>query len=344
MKYRKVGRSGLIVSELCLGTNMFGGANLEFWKTLGGLDQQAVNTVVSTAVDGGVNFFDTADGYSLGQSETLLGQSIKDLNLDRSQVVICTKGGFPMGPTPNNRGNSRAHLTTACENSLRRLGTDYIDLYQMHTFDPATPLEESMRALNDLVQSGKVRYIGCSNFDAWEVVKANAIAEREGLARLEIVETQWSVATRDIERDILPMAKSEGVGIMTWGALLSGVLTGKYHRDGSTADAGHRGGGVHPLLDRNKVFDIVDLLRDIGDAHAVTPAEIALAFLLHNKAATSVIFGSTKAEQVKANLRASDIVLADDEYQRLHEMSKITPNYVHLITGGARTDREPYLS
>ena len=343
MKYRKVGRSGLIVSELCLGTNMFGGADLDFWKGLGGLDQKAVNDVVSTAVEGGVNFFDTADGYSLGQSETLLGQSLKDLNLNRAEVVICTKGAFPMGPGPNNRGTSRVHLMNACNDSLRRLDTDYIDLYMIHTFDPATPLEETMRTLDDLVRSGKVRYVGCSNFAAWEVMKANGIADRENLARLEVVESQWSIATRDIERDLVPMARSEGVGIMAWGPLLGGVLTGKYNRDGSSDQPGHRGGKVAPILDRDRVYDIVDAMRDIAASHDVTPAEIALAFLLHEKAASSIIFGSTKPDQVRANLRATEVSLSADEYRRLDELSAITPDYGDAITGGARTEREIYL-
>jgi aryl-alcohol dehydrogenase-like predicted oxidoreductase len=327
MRYRKLGRSGLLVSELCLGTNMFGGKDLQFWKDLGGLEQSAVNAVVATAIAGGVNFIDTADGYANGQSEVCVGQALKDLSIARSNVVICTKGGMSMGPGPNDGGASRGHLITACENSLRRLGTDYIDLYLVHVFDPLTPLEETLRALDDLVRAGKVRYVGCSNFAAWELMKALGISERESLARFEVIEGNWSIATRDLERDILPLARAEGVGSMAGGALLGGVLTGKYRRDGSSDQPGRRNGSIPAILDKNKIHDIVDLLRDIAQKHGVTPAEIALAFLLREKATTSVIFGSTRAEQVKANLRASELALSEEDCSRLDTASAVAPDY-----------------
>jgi len=327
MHYRKLGRSGLLVSELCLGTNMFGGKDLEFWKDLGGLEQSSVNAVVATALEGGVNFIDTADGYASGQSESCVGQALKDLNVVRSSVVICTKGGMSMGPGPNGGGASRGHLIDACENSLRRLGIDYIDLYLIHYFDPLTPIEETLRALDDLVRVGKVRYIGCSNFAAWELMKALGISEREGWARFEVIEGNWSIATRDIERDVVPLARSENVGIMAWGALLSGVLTGKYRRDGSSDQPGRRGGAIPSSLDKNKIHDIVDTMREIAATHNVTPAEIALAFLLREKATSSVIFGSTKPEQVKANLKASGVTLTDEEYKRLNAVSAVKPDF-----------------
>jgi len=327
MRYRKLGRSGLLVSELCLGTNMFGGKELAFWKDLGGLEQQAVNAVVATALEGGVNFIDTADGYAAGQSESCVGRAIKDLNVPRSSIVICTKGGMSMAPGPNGGGASRGHLLDACEHSLRRLGTDYIDLYLIHYFDPATPLEETLRALDDLVRTGKVRYVGCSNFAAWELMKALGISERERLARFEVIEGNWSIATRDIERDVVPLARSEQVGIMAWGALLGGVLTGKYRRDGSSDQPGRRGGALPSSLDKNRVHDIVDAMRAIAQSHNVTPAEIALAFLLREPTVASVIFGSTKPEQVKANMKASGIVLSEEEIAGLDKISAVAPDY-----------------
>jgi aryl-alcohol dehydrogenase-like predicted oxidoreductase len=327
MRYRKLGRSGLLVSELCLGTNMFGGKDLRFWKDLGGLEQPAVNAVVSTAIESGVNFIDTADGYSSGESESCLGRALKDLNVPRSNVIVCTKAGMPMGPGPNDGGASRTHLIDACENSLRRLGTDYIDLYLIHYFDPLTPLEETLRSLDDLVRGGKVRYIGCSNFAAWELMKALGISEREGLARFEVIEGNWSIATRDIERDVVPLARSEDVGILAWGALLGGVLSGKYRRDGSSAEPGRHGGSIPSSLDRNRVHDIIDAMREVAQHHSVTPAEIALAFLLREKTTTSVIFGSTRPEQVKSNVRASGLALSDEEFARLDKASATTPDY-----------------
>ena len=343
MRYRRLGRSGLLVSELCLGTNMFGGGNLQFWKDLGGLEQQAVNAVVAKAIEGGVNFFDTADGYSEGQSESHLGKSLKELNVPRANVVICSKGGMPMSAGPNGGGGSRAHLIDACENSLRRLGTDFIDVYLLHYFDPVTPLEETLHAMDTLVRSGKVRYIGCSNFHAWEVMKAIGISERERLARFEVVESNWSIATRDIERDLLPFARSEGVSIMAWGALLGGVLSGKYRRDGSSDQPGRNAGRLPSALDRNKVHDIVDVMREIATAHEVTPAEIALAFLLRESATASVIFGSTKPDQVTANLRASGLSLSKDEIRRLEEVSAIAADYGASVIARMRVGRQQYL-
>jgi aryl-alcohol dehydrogenase-like predicted oxidoreductase len=343
MRYRKLGRSGLLVSELCLGTNMFGGKDLEFWKELGGLDQKAANAVVASAVEGGVNFIDTADGYANGQSEICVGRALKDLNLERPSIVICTKGGMRMSEGPNGEGASRVHLIDACESSLQRLGTDYIDLYLQHVFDPVTPLEETLEAFDHLVRAGKVRYAGCCNFAAWQAMKALGISEREGLARFQVVESHWSIATREIERELVPLAQSEGVGIMAWGALLGGVLTGKYNRDGSSAQPGRRGGQLSPLLDKNKVYDVVDVMREIALAHGVTVAEIALAFVLHNKATTSVIFGSTKPEQVAANLHASELVLTAEEIKRLDAVSALSPDYGRAGAEKWRIARQQYL-
>jgi len=339
MRYRKLGRSGLLVSELCLGTNMYGGAGDKFWKNFGGLGQAQVDAVIARALEGGVNFIDTADGYSMGESETLVGQALRNLKVERAQLVVCTKGGMATSPGPNGGGASRAHLLHACEQSLRRLQTDYIDLYLLHTYDSLTPFEETLRAFDDLVRAGKVRYVGCCNFAAWEVMKALGISERERLARFEIVQCNWSLATRDIEREVVPLARSEGVGIMAWGALLSGVLTGKYQRDGSSDRPGRFGGAIRPPLDHGRVHDIVDVLRAVAAAHEVTAAEIALAFLLHEPAATSIIFGATRPEQVAANLRASGLKLTADEYQCIDQVSALVPDFASHLLGAGRTAR-----
>jgi len=343
VRYRKLGRSGLLVSELCLGTNMFGGGDLEFWKELGGLGQARVNEVLARALEGGVNFIDTADGYAGGQSETLLGQALRDLRLERSSVIVCTKAGMPTGSGPNDGGASRAYLLTACERSLKRLGTDYIDLYLLHQFDPVTPLDESLRALDDLVSAGKVRYVGCSNFAAWQIMKALAISDREALERFSVVQSNWSLAARDIEREVVPLARSEGVGIMAWGSLLGGVLSGKYRRDGSSDEPGRFGGRISPLLDADRVHDIVDALREVARTHDVTAAEIALAFLLREPALTSIVVGATKPEQVAANLRASSVVLSAGEIARLDALSALKPDYGAAVVAPGRIAREQYL-
>ncbi len=343
MQYRKLGRSGLLVSELCLGTNTFGGASLEFWKELGGLDQAAVNAVIGRAVEGGINFIDTADGYASGESETLIGQALRDLGIDRGDIVICTKGGMPLGESPNNGGASRKHLVQACENSLRRLNTDYIDVYMLHMFDPVTPLEETLRAFDDLVRDGKIRYAGCSNFHAWEIMKSLGISEREGLARFEVVQSHWSIASRGLEREVVPLARSEGVGIMAWAPLLGGVLTGKYRRDGSSDQPGRRGGRVAPMLGHDRVHDIVDAMRDMAEGRDVSAAEIALAFLLREKATTSVITGATRPDQVASNLRAVDVKLSDAEYGLLDELSALVPDYGTAAVAPAREARAQYL-
>jgi aryl-alcohol dehydrogenase-like predicted oxidoreductase len=248
-----------------------------------------------------------------------------------------------VGAGPNAGGGSRAHLIHACENSLKRLGTEYIDLYLLHLFDPVTPLEETLRAMDDLVRAGKVRYVGCSNFSAWQVAKALGISERERLVRFDVVQDHWSVATRDIERELVPMARSENIGIVAWGPLLGGVLTGKYKRDGSSDQPGRFGGSIAPVLDKNKIHDIVDVMRVIARARQVTPAEVALAFLLQEKVTTSVIFGATKPEQVAANLKASGLLLSPEEIERLKAISALTPDYGSSAVAPAVAARQQYL-
>jgi len=343
MRYKKLGRTGLLVSELCLGTNTFGGGDLPSWKALGGLDQKAANAVVEKAVAAGINFIDTADTYAEGQSEQRVGQAIRDLGLQRADVVIATKTAGRTGPAPNAIGASRGYLYTAVERCLHRLNTDYIDLYMIHHFDPATPLEETLRALDDLVRSGKVRYIGCSNFAAWQVMKSIGISERLNLARFEAVEWQWSAASRDIERELVPLALDQNMGIMVWGPLLGGLLSGKYSRDGSGEKGGRTGGNVPPVLNRDKVFDVVDALKAVASAHGVTAAQAAIAWLLHQKAATSVLFGATAAAQVEANVRASELKLSAEELKRIADVSPVGWDYGMWVVRRVQEDRLRYV-
>ncbi len=343
MRYRKLGRSGLLVSEMCLGTNTFGGASDKFWQQYGGLGQQAVNALVAKAVEGGINFIDTADAYTNGDSERFVGQAIRDLSLDRSTIYICTKAGTQSGDGPNGCGGSRAHILDACDKSLKRLGLNYIDVYLLHWFDPATPIDETLRAFDDLVRAGKIRYVGCSNFAAWEAMKAIGISERERLARFDVVQSRWSIATREIERELVPFCRSEGVGIMSFGALLAGVLTGKYRRDGSSDQAGRFSGKIPELIDKDKTHDIIDVMREIAQAHEVTPAEIAIAFLLREKALSSIIVGSTRPEQIVANLGASDVTLSSEEFEHLDAVSALPTDYGASRTAPARLARQKYL-
>ena len=326
MRYRRLGRAGLVVSELCLGTNTFGGRG-PMWSAIGALDQPQANAVMKAAVEAGINLIDTADIYGGGESERRIGQALRDLNIPRSDVVIITKTAGRMEPGPNGMGLSRGHVLTAVEASLRRLGTDYIDLYLLHFPDPATPLEETLRALDDLVRAGKVRYIGCSNFRAWQAMKAIGISEREGLARFEILEMHWSAATRDVEREIVPMVTDCGVGILVWGPLLGGLLTGKFGRDGSGAGVGRTGGKVPPTIDRGRLFDTIDVLTEVARRREATVPQVALAWLLHKPAVTSVLFGARDARQVGDNIGAIDVRLSTDDLAALDAVAAPAPHH-----------------
>ncbi len=342
MQYRRLGKSGLLVSELSIGTNMFGGGDLPGWKALGGLEQPECNAIIKHAFDKGINFIDTADTYAAGQSEQRVGQAIRDVGLNRNDVVIMTKTAGRMRPTPNAIGASRGYLMSAVDDSLKRLNTDHIDVYLIHHFDAATPLEESLRALDDIVRSGKVRYVGCSNFAGWQVAKALGISERKNYARFDAIEAQWSIITRDIEREVVPMGIDLGVGILVWAPLVSGLLTGKYDREGKSGATGRLGGKVPATLNADKVFDVIDAMRPIAKAHDATVGQIAIAWLLHQKGTTSVIFGSRNAAQFDENCAATDIKLTADELATLDKVSALPPEYGMAMVQGTRTDRARY--
>jgi aryl-alcohol dehydrogenase-like predicted oxidoreductase len=339
MKHRLMGRTGLLVSEMCLGTNTFGGVGNPYWEPLGGLDQPTATTMVGRAVEAGINFFDTADIYAAGESEERLGRALKDIKADRAEMIVLTKGGMRMGKGVNGVGSSRAHLHSALEASLKRLGTDYVDVFMVHQWDRLTPMDETMRALDDLVKAGKVRYLGCSNFGAWQVMLANGVAEREHLARFEVVEAYYSIATREIERELTPMALHQSVGITMWGALLGGILTGKYKRGGALPEGTRFSGGIWMPFDPQRTFDIVDAMQPIASAHGVPMARIALAWLLHQPAITSVVFGARTMAQLEENIAAADVVLTPDELAVLDKISALPSEYPTWKIAEALADR-----
>jgi aryl-alcohol dehydrogenase-like predicted oxidoreductase len=339
MKHRLMGRTGLLVSEMCLGTNTFGGVGNPYWEPLGGLDQRAATAMVGRAVEAGINFFDTADIYAAGESEERLGRALKDIKADRSEMIVLTKGGMRMGKGVNGVGSSRAHLHSALEASLKRLGTDYVDVFMVHQWDRLTPMDETMRALDDLVMAGKVRYLGCSNFAAWQVMLANGISEREHLARFEVVEAYYSIGTREIERELVPMALNQSVGITMWGALLGGVLSGKYKRGAAMPEGTRFSGGIWMPFDQDKVFDIVDAMRPIAHAHGASVAQVALAWLLHQPAITTIVFGARTLAQLEDNIAAADIVLTADELARLDKVSAPSSEYPTWKIAEALADR-----
>jgi len=325
MKYRLLGNTGLYVSELCLGTMTFGAQG--FWEVMGGLQQKAVNELVKTSFDSGINFFDTANVYSMGQSEALLGQAIKDCGLPRDQLVIATKSTGIMDETPNGRGQSRFHIFNEVDASLKRLQLDHIDLYQVHGFDPLTPFEESLSALNDLVRMGKIRYIGLCNMAAWQVMKAIGISRQKGFAEFVSVQSYYSIAGRDLEREIFPLVQDQQLGLMVWSPLAGGYLSGKFNRDTTNPDGARRSNFDFPPINKDKAFACIDAMTPIAKAHGVSVAQVALAWILSKKPVSSIIIGARKLEQLKDNIAAGKLALAEDELKSLDEVSALSPEY-----------------
>ncbi len=323
MRYNQLGRTGLLVSELCLGTMTFGGEGL--FKTIGQVQQDEADALLKAAVDAGVNFIDTANVYSNGLSERITGQAIRNLGLRREDVVLATKVLGPMGAGPNDRGASRGHIMDQVKASLSRLGTDHIDLYQIHGWDPVTPIEETVRALDDLVRQGHVRYVGVSNWAAWQIAKALGIAERLGLARFESTQSYYTIVGRDLERELGPMMNSEKIGLMVWSPLAGGYLSGKY-RGGRSAD-GRRATFDFPPVDQARGDKVLDAMDAIAEAKGVSVARIALAWLLHRPHVTSVIVGARRVDQLTDNLAAIDVTLSADELAMLDKASRLRPEY-----------------
>jgi aryl-alcohol dehydrogenase-like predicted oxidoreductase len=338
MRYRQLGRTGLYVSELCLGTMTFGGEG-GIWSAIGGLGQAAVDEMVGKALAAGVNFIDTADVYSFGLSEKLLGQSLKNLGVKRSDVVIATKVYGDMGRGPNDRGASRGHIMDGVKASLERLQLDHIDLYQIHGNDPITPVEETVRALDDLVSEGLVRYIGCSNWAAWKVMKALGVADQRGWARFETLQAYYSIAGRDLEREIVPMMQDQGVGLMVWSPLAGGLLSGKFGPGSNGPEGARRTGFDFPPVNRDRAWECVAEMRQIAEAHDTSVARVALAWVLAKPFVTTVIMGARTNEQLDDNLAAAELTLSAEEIAALDKVSALPseyPGWMFERQGGAR--------
>ena len=336
MNYRQLGNSGLLVSELCLGAMSFGKQG--YWEVVGGLGDAEAQRLVDIALDAGINFFDTADVYSYGQSEEILGRALKPR---RREVVLATKVRGRMSPEINDVGLSRHHLIRSCETSLQRLGTDYIDLYIVHSFDFVTPLEETLSTLNDLVRQGKVRYLGCSNFAAWQLMKALALAEKHHWEKFVSLQALYSLVARDVETELVPLCQDQRLGLTPWSPLAGGFLTGKFRRgEKGPADA-RRSKEQHNFIqvDEDKGFRILDEVQRIAQARGVSVAQVALNYLLRKPAVSAVLVGATKPEQLQDNLKTTRWTLEEAEVKALDAVSQPGRPYPHWMLDFTRGDR-----
>jgi aryl-alcohol dehydrogenase-like predicted oxidoreductase len=325
MRYRPLGNTGLLVSEICLGTMTFGGRG--YWTAIGALDQALADRIVARALDAGVNFIDTADVYSEGLAEEITGKAMRNSGRVRTDVVLATKVFGPTGAGPNDRGASRGHIMDGVKASLRRLGTDYIDLYQIHALDQVTPLEETLRALEDLVRQGHVRYVGVSNWSAWALMKALGIADRHGWVRPVTLQAYYSIAGRDIEREIAPLLSAERLGLMVWSPLAGGLLSGKFTRDGQGPKDARRASFDFPPVNRERLFDCVEAMQPIAAAHGVSVARVALAYILAKPFVTSAIIGAKTLEQLDDNLAATALGLTVEQLAALDAISALPAEY-----------------
>jgi aryl-alcohol dehydrogenase-like predicted oxidoreductase len=336
MEYRCLGKSGLRVSELTLGTMTFGTRG-ESAALLGSTTVVEARRQVDVALDAGVNLIDTADVYAGGASEEFVGEAIRGR---RERLLVATKARFLTGPGPNDAGLSRHHLLEACDASLRRLGVDHVDLYQMHQWDGQTPIEETLDTLDSLVRAGKVRYIGCSNFSAWHVAKAIAVSDRLGLERYVAQQIHYSLLAREAEYELVPLGLHDGVGILVWSPLAGGLLSGKYRRDRHVSDARWAAGwNEPPIRDWEHVWRVVDALVEIGDAHGVSAAQVALRYVLDKPGVTSVVVGARTVDQLTDNLRSAELRLPDDERSRLDELSRPPLLYPYWHQASNAVDR-----
>ncbi|HTY70970.1 MAG TPA: aldo/keto reductase [Actinomycetes bacterium] len=336
MEYRQLGRSGLRVSTITLGTMGFGGTG---WASVvGQIDVDGARRQIELARDAGVNLFDTADIYSAGLSEEILGEA---LGKDRDEVLIATKVRMPMGPGPNDAGLSRHHIVRAAEASLRRLGTDHIDLYQVHEWDGQTPLEETLSALDDLVRSGKVRYVGASNYCGWQLMKALAVSDRAGLERFVSQQIYYSLQSRDAEHELIPLGLDQGLGTLVWSPLAGGLLSGKYRR-GAQPPAGSRhltAWDEPPVHDEDRLYDTVETLLEIAESHGASAAQVALAYLIAKPGVTSVVVGARTEDQLADNLAAASLELSPDERSLLDSVSAQPLPYPHWHQEKTAADR-----
>ncbi|PYE23113.1 aryl-alcohol dehydrogenase-like predicted oxidoreductase [Paraburkholderia silvatlantica] len=337
MQYATLGNTGALVSRLCLGTMTFG-AEVSAAQPIGGVDREQVDRILGRAMDAGINFLDTADVYGSGASETVLGEV---MGSRRDHWVIATKFNGRMGSGVNDVGQSRLHLHRALDASLRRLRTDYVDLYQVHNFDPITPLEETLRALDDVVRAGKVRYIGCSNYAAWQLLKALGISERNGFSRFATVQSFYSLVGRDVERELLPAIESERVGLLCWSPLAGGLLSGHVDRQSAPAPGTRRAHVAFPPVNEDRVFGAVAVLREIALQRATTVPSIAVAWLLSRPGVCSVICGLSKEAHLDSHLAAIDLELDDEELDRLSRATQAPASYPGWIQTYRASGRTP---
>lgn len=331
MQYDTLGKSGLFVSRLCMGAMTFGSG----FQGIGEVEQDLADRMIGRALDAGINFFDTADVYSRGESEQILGQAIRNSDVPRDKVVVATKVRGAMSDAAqegrgdvNNVGLSRKHILASCEDSLRRLETDYIDLYQIHGYDPVVPWEETLRALNDLVREGKVRYVGCSNLAVRHIVRANAFAEAHELSRFISLQAYYSLVGRDLEHELLPLCQEDGLGVMVWSPLAGGFLTGKYRREDEEGPRDARRTGFDfPPVDKELAYDVVDALDEMAEAKGISIPQLSLAWLLDQEGVSSVIVGAKKMSQLEDNLGSVNVSFTDDERDLLDELTKPEPLY-----------------
>ena len=341
MKYNRLGRTGLYVSQLAMGTWGFSGRNY-FGGAIGTLTQKEATAFIGRALEAGVNFIDTADVYSFGDSEEMTGIALKELGVKRSDVVLATKVFGRMASGPNDIGASRGHIMDGIARSLERLQTDHIDLYQVHHSDIITPVEETMRAMNDLVRQGMVRYVGVSNWEAWKMVKANGLAEQNGWSRIESTQIYYSLAGRELEHEIVPMMADQGTGCLVWSPLAGGYLAGKYTPDGDKpVEPGRRANFDFPPLDKDKADKIVGVMREIAKAHGVSVARVGLAWVRQKPFITSTILGATTMEQLNDNLASITLALSDEEMARLDAVSAIPAQYPYWMISRNNATRVP---
>ncbi|MBC5863178.1 aldo/keto reductase [Flavobacterium turcicum] len=324
MKYNILGNTGLQVSSLCLGTMNYGGKG--FFGYMGNLDQTAVDEQIKMAIDAGVNCIDTANIYSEGLSEIMIGNAIKNLGIDRNDLVLATKVRGTTGTTPNSLGLSKKHILQEVEASLKRLGTDYLDLYQIHTADPLTPIEETLRTLDDLVRSGKIRYFGASNLSAWQMMKGLSYSQYNGLDRFASLQVNYSLDVRDVEREIVPMLLDQKIGMMVWSPLSGGLLTGKYKRNGQK-DEGRLNSFPFPPFHEQRAYDVLDVLVPMAEEKNTSIAQLALAWVMQQPAVSTVIIGATKPHQLQDNLKATNVIFTPDELIQLNKVSDLPIEY-----------------
>ncbi|PPU06358.1 aldo/keto reductase [Xanthomonas arboricola] len=340
MRYNRLGTTGLFVSELSLGSMTFGIPEAKY-AAAGGLNQDQVDALVRRAFDAGINLIDTANVYSNGQSEQMIGHALQRHGIARHEVVLATKAAHATGAGPNDAGTSRHHLMHQVKQSLRRLGTDHIDLYQLHGWDPATPIEESLRALDDLVRQGHVRYVGVSNWAAWQTARAVGVSERLNLTRPHAYQGYYSLPGRDAERELLPMLAAEQMALLVFSPLAGGYLTGKYRQD---RQEGRRATVPFPPVDEPRSEGLLTVMDDVAKTHGTTLEAVALAWLRQQPAVTSIVLGVTSVQQLDANLLASDVVLSADALTALDHASALAPEYPGWMIANGNVAREALMT